>query len=65
MKRIAKKTPWPSTRLGRWCTATGAHLRKWAAGPGRSVQTSFMCGAAYRFGDFAAGAVLLWLATWR
>ncbi|MFJ6238874.1 hypothetical protein ACIQH0_32885 [Streptomyces griseus] len=61
MKRIAKKTPGPSTRLGTWRTATAAHLRKWAAGPGRSVQTSFMSGAAYRFGEFATTAVIAWL----
>lgn len=61
MKRIAKRTPWPSTRLGRWCTATVVHLRKWSAGPGRSVQISFMNGAATKVGEFATTAVIAWL----
>ncbi|WP_144316943.1 hypothetical protein [Streptomyces sp. sk226] len=61
MKRIAKRTPWPSTRLGRWCTTTMAHLRKWAAGPGRSVQISFMNGAATKLGEFATTVVIAWL----
>ncbi|MEU2135026.1 hypothetical protein [Streptomyces sp. NPDC018352] len=37
------------------------HLRKWLVSRGQSVHTSFMCGAAYRLGDFATGLVIAWL----
>ncbi|MFE7484689.1 hypothetical protein [Streptomyces sp. NPDC057552] len=47
--------------MGRWHTATVVHLRKWAAGPGRSAQTGFMTGAATKLGEFATTAVIAWL----
>ncbi|MFJ9683637.1 hypothetical protein ACIRP2_37250 [Streptomyces sp. NPDC101194] len=37
------------------------HLHKWVASHGRGVQASFMCGVAYRLGDFATGLVIAWL----
>lgn len=37
------------------------HLRKWVASHGRGARTSFMCGVAYRLGDFATGLVIAWL----
>ncbi|MGW2183934.1 hypothetical protein ACWCXX_39360 [Streptomyces sp. NPDC001732] len=37
------------------------HLRKWLVSHGQSVHTSFMCGVAYRLGDFATGLVIAWL----
>ncbi|WP_327335115.1 hypothetical protein [Streptomyces anulatus] len=61
MKRNAKDPFGPSTRLDRWRTATVTHLRKWAAGPGQRVQTSFMCGVAYKVGEFGTALVLAWL----
>ncbi|OCC10130.1 hypothetical protein A3Q37_03948 [Streptomyces sp. PTY087I2] len=61
MKRIARGPSGPSTRLNRWRIAATAHLRKWAAGPGQRVQTSFMCGVASKAGEFATTAVIAWL----
>ncbi|MEU9464653.1 hypothetical protein [Streptomyces sp. NPDC048312] len=37
------------------------HLRKWLGSREQSVHTSFMCGVAYRLGDFATGLVIAWL----
>ncbi|UZI26647.1 hypothetical protein [Streptomyces sp. VB1] len=62
MQSNAKPPRWPSApRLNKALTTGVAHLRKWFAGPERSVQNSFLCGVAYRFGDFAAGLVIVWL----
>lgn len=61
MKRNPRRTPRPSTRLGRWRTSTVAHLRKWFAGSGRRVQISLMCGAAYKVGEYGTALVLTWL----
>ncbi|MFJ9988548.1 hypothetical protein ACIQUD_31825 [Streptomyces globisporus] len=47
--------------LNTWWQASTAHLRKWAAGPGQRVHTSFMSGAATKLGEFATTAVIAWL----
>ncbi|MEV5204500.1 hypothetical protein [Streptomyces sp. NPDC053720] len=41
--------------------AIARHLRKWLVSRGQNVHTSFMCGVAYRLGDFATGLVIAWL----
>lgn len=61
MQNNAEKPPRPRTTLNRWRTTTAAHLRKWAAGPGQSVQTSFMCGVAFKAGEFATTVFIAWL----
>ncbi|MEV6165696.1 hypothetical protein AB0L71_28050 [Streptomyces sp. NPDC052052] len=47
--------------MDRWHTTPARYLRKWLVRPGQSVHTSFLCGVAYRVGDFATGLVIAWL----
>lgn len=61
MQNNAERPPRPRTTLNRWFTATAAHLRKWATGPGQRVQTSFMSGVASKAGEFATTVVIAWL----
>ncbi|TXS61185.1 hypothetical protein EAO76_41670 [Streptomyces sp. sk2.1] len=61
MESNAKQPPKHSARVDRQRQTFAPHLRKWLVRHGRGVHTSFMCGVAHRFGDFAAGLVLAWL----
>ncbi|WP_159014349.1 MULTISPECIES: hypothetical protein [unclassified Streptomyces] len=61
MQNNAERPPRPRATLNRWLTSTTAHLRKWVAGPGQRVQSSFMHGAATKLGEFATTVVIAWL----
>lgn len=61
MQSNAKPPPEPSFGVDRERGPVARHLRKWLVSREQSVQTSFMCGVAYRLGDFAAGLVIAWL----
>ncbi|WP_457511935.1 hypothetical protein [Streptomyces sp. TE33382] len=47
--------------MDKWHSRAAHHLRKWLVKRGHAVRTSFMCGVAYRLGDFATGLVIAWL----
>ncbi|MEU0632800.1 hypothetical protein [Streptomyces sp. NPDC005989] len=61
MQSNAKPPPEHSFGVDRGRGPVARHLRKWLVSHGQSVHTSFMCGAAYRLGDFATGLVIAWL----
>ncbi|SCF74077.1 hypothetical protein GA0115254_115035 [Streptomyces sp. Ncost-T10-10d] len=61
MQRNAKTPLGPSFSADRKRGSVARHLRKWLVSRGQSVHTSFMCGVAYRAGDFATGLVIAWL----
>lgn len=61
MQNNAERPPRLRATLNRWRTSTAAHLRKWSAGPGQRVRTSFMCGVSSKLGEFATTAVIAWL----
>lgn len=51
----------PSFNVDKQHGSKARHLRKWLVSRGQGVHTSFMCGVAYRLGDFATGLVIAWL----
>ncbi|MGY3061534.1 hypothetical protein ACVWZD_005832 [Streptomyces sp. TE3672] len=61
MQSNAKPPSEPSFGVNRGRGPVARHLRKWLVSREQSVHTSFMCGVAYRLGDFATGLVIAWL----
>lgn len=61
MESNAKPPSGPSFNVDRGHGAVARHLRKLLVSRGQSVHTNFMCGVAYRLGDFATGMVIAWL----